>query len=35
MVSDYFGEQEIGGLRFRFLVPFPKIRVAEIENVPY
>jgi hypothetical protein len=35
MISDYFQEEELDGIRFRFLIPMPRPRVPEVEDPQY
>lgn len=35
MISDYLPDIELFGGKFRFIIPMPKVRVLEIEVVPY
>lgn len=35
MISDYLGEENLFGGAVKFLVPMPKVRVLDIEVVPY
>ena len=35
LISDYFPQDEVYGGVIKYLVPMPKIRVLDIEVVPY
>lgn len=35
MINDYFSIEEIHDLSFKYLIPFPRVHVPELETVPY